>query len=266
MISFPVINQWVMGFVIAFSSLNILPLIIFPSLAALFLGLIAVLGLIKERKIPLIFAGQRKYFIAFIVLNIVYAGLIGVNILDPHLYRHEFKYMIPFSIFISLSLLVYKKQTETIVYYTLNGVVAFSFFWLIFSLIDRHFYNLHLYPYLGVIWERVGLEPVYLGPYQTHNSAGGFYAILSLIFLGLLKTVRDSRRSIIVFVELILILICFFFTHSRAYFLALAILTATMLGIHLFKIRKTRTGFREWVSRFSAGALDKQVPVQPSPI
>lgn len=243
-----------LALVIAFSSLNILPLIIFPSAASILLGVVAVFGLVRSGKFSEIFAGPRKYFIAFVVLNIIYAALIRVNVLDPHLYRHEFKYMISFGVFVGLSLLAYKKRTEIIVYYTLIGAAAFSFAWFVYSLIDRSFFNLYLYPYLGVIWERLGLEHIYLGPYQSHNSAGGFYAVLCLIFLGLLKTEKDSRRSTVVFVSLLMILLCFFFTDSRAYMLGLAIIASISLGTILYGTWKKRAGFQSALTRYSLGA------------
>jgi len=229
------ISMWVLVFMIVFSSLTILPLLLLPSIASAGIGMMAFINAARSKNVRMIFISSRKYFLAFIVINLIYAALIGVNVLDPHLYRHEFKYMVSFFVFITLSMAVYPKKTENVLFYAIVGSSIFSFSWFLFSLLDRSFYSLSLYPYLGVIWEHVGGEPVYLGPFQNHNSAGGFYAILSLILLGIMSKVKDLFYTRIALLSLILVQICFFFTDSRAYFLVLSILSSIMLGIIIYR-------------------------------
>ena len=240
---FVTVSQWIMVLVVAFSALNILPLIVIPVSAAILVGMVGVAQLIAEKRVKDLFEGPRKYFIVFVILNISYAWLIGVNILDPHLYRHEFKYFVSFAVFIFLSILPYSKSTEKIVFTTLIAVAGFSFLWFIFSLVDWNFYSLYLYPYLGVIWEHYPIENIYLGPYQSHNSAGGFYTFLLLMFLAILQTDMAHNRSKIVFGALCVTIVCIFFTGSRSYMLALGVLTIPMMGFLLYDRQNRRIHF-----------------------
>ena len=258
MINLSIVSMWILVFMIVFSSLNILPLIILPSIASAGIGIIAFINAIKSKNVKTIFISSRKYFLSFIIINIIYAALIGVNILDPHLYRHEFKYMISFFVFVALSMAVYPKKTEDVLFYAMIGISIFSFSWFLFSLIDGSFYSLLLYPYLGVIWEHIGVETIYLGPFENHNSAGGFYAILSLILLGILSKVKDSSRTWMVLMSLVFVQICFFFTDSRAYFLALAILSIVILGTILYgKIikKKENSGVGTYPKAYVVGTV-----------
>lgn len=231
------INLIVLLSVIVFSSFNILPLIILPFFASILLGLRSTMKEIRKNETILeLFRSPRRYFILFIFLNFVYAILIGVNIFDWRLYRHEFKYVVPYMIFIMLSILKYRKDSGEKIINTFIAVSVFSFSWFVFSLVDIGFKNMHLYPYLGTIWEQYGVEKIYLGPYQTHNSAGGFYSVLALILLSILRTELDFRRSVIVLLSFILIIICFFYADSRAYEVALLIMSLLLLFENL-KIR-----------------------------
>ncbi len=235
-----VINQGALVLVLACSSLSIIPLIVVPGAVSFFAGLVAIVRLARSKQLQEVFSGSRKYFIAFIGVSLFYAGLIGVDIFNPHLYRHEFEYIVTFGIFIALSLLTYPRKTEVVVANTLVAIVAFSFFWFIFSLVDFRIFKTYLnsfYPF-GLVWERGSVENIYNGPFQSHNSAGGFYAILSLLFLGMLKSEAMFRKRSWIMVALCLTLILFFFTDSRAYALSLGIVTVIVLGKTLYQWRK----------------------------
>jgi len=217
--------------IIIFSSFNILPLIILPFFAVIFLGPIAIIReFLNGEKISELFKGPIKYFALFIFVNLLYAFLIGVNIFDWRLYRHEFKFVVPYVIFIFSNIFLFKNNSKERIVNTLIIVSFFSFLWFIFSLVDVGFKNMYLYPYLGTIWEHYGIEKIYLGPYQTHNSAGGFYAVLALILLGVLRTELDLKRSVTIFLSFFLILICFFYADSRAYEISLSIISMILLS------------------------------------
>jgi O-antigen ligase len=224
------LNAFLFLGVIIFSSFNILPLIVLPFIGTVLIGSLTLLRDFLSNKITkeILFL-PGILFVVFSFMNIFYAYIIGVNIFNKLLYRHEFKFIVPYLSFFFFSILSYKKLFEFKIKNTLILLSLMSFFWFVFSLMDDGFRNMFLYPYLGTIWERYGNESIYLGPYQTHNSAGGFYAVLSLMLLGILKVETSKIQSRLIFLSLFAVLVCFFFTNSRAYELSLFIIAVILL-------------------------------------
>ncbi len=214
------------------SSFNIVPALLVPiSLAGmLFLILLQKRDLLLKVHTVMDF---RVWFAVYIVICMIYVKLIGINIFSLELYRREFKFIVPFSYLIVFSSFSYPKSMTNYVKITLVTLSFLSFSWLLFGLFDPTFHSKALYPFEGSMWEAIsGSRPVYLGPFITHSAAGGFYAVLTLLLLGILEHVKNFRDKLLLMSALLMSTICLMLTGSRAFILSV-IVVCSFLGLKI---------------------------------
>ncbi len=238
-------------------------------LAALFTGAISIVPLLPfvlggaaiylmitvlMRAAPARFPGPSKYYLLYICAALAYAIVIGVDVLDPSIYRRELKFVVPFGAFIIFSSFRYRAGTSLRVLRVLVTIVLVNLVLFALSPAVAQLDLSGLYVDSGNIWDVYGQGRLYLGLFYSHSAAGGWFSAFALVFLGLfLKRGVGSRQrlgtaSAAAFLMLLLVL-----SLSRAYMLATAI-----VAVHAVVVIRFPKLFR---GLLAVGALLVAVPM-----
>lgn len=227
-----------MGIITA--SFNVVPLLLLPVACAFFILLGTIVFDFHGADVKLHY-DFRVWFVLFIIYSVALAGILGVDILNPRLYRREFKFVVPFSYLVLMSSLYFPDHLGRTIKRLFVWIATGSFIWLVVALIEPSIYSKSLYPYTGYMWEPVGgSSRVYLGPFVTHSAAGGFYAVLTMLQIGFIRTEDDRRMKVMALFGILFSVVCLFYTGSRAWLLGGGIVSGALICSALLGIGKTQ--------------------------
>lgn len=175
----------------------------------------SLLSMIRERSIMLL--------LAFVVGGIISCRATGVNILDPHLFRREFKFVG------ALAWLITVYALDRVGMYSPDGVVSGLKVAVLGNAIavpvalSLPLWFAPLYPF-GQPAVEVGVgRSVLLGLFNTHVAAAGFFAVCSVFFYHRWRRRRGVGSAVWFLAPLTMMLLA----DSRAYMVATAFVIVT---------------------------------------
>src|SRR5579872_2736657 len=134
------INGVLLLAVLATSAFNVLPLVLAP-LAAVGLAFCGSICFAWPGAGTRRIAGRDIWFLAFMAYSIAFAALIGVDVSNPHLYRREFKFVVPLTAFVVLSSLRYSVDLLPKIKNALLWISFASFLWLVWAMTHPSYVN-----------------------------------------------------------------------------------------------------------------------------
>lgn len=221
------VTDLILLFAVACSSINIVPVLLVPlSVAGLLLAVVsAYFG--RPPSIPL---SARSYAV-YIVASVAYVVVTGIDIFQYALFRRELKFIVPFGAFIIFSILRYHRPIGQAIYSVLITIAFGSFGYFVLTSMAAVILGQYDNPLFPATWEQY--EPgrvLYLGQFITHSAAGGFFAALGFILLGLsINMDRQGHQRTIALLAVFGVLVMLLATSSRAFMLA-TLVTGLYIG------------------------------------